>query len=60
MIFKSRKKLFPVDKNFDTISQNEAFVKIRFYYAEKLLSPARTSKNKPSKMVSNGSRDVNL
>ena len=46
----SRKKvvnkiiLFPIDKNSDSTSQNEGFVKkIRFHYAEKLLSPAEIS-----------------
>ena len=47
----SRKKvvnkiiLFPIDKNSDSTSQNEGFVKkIRFHYAEKLLSPAENLK----------------
>ena len=51
MVSTSRKKavnkkiLFPIDKNFDSTSQNEGFVKkIRFKYAEKLLSPAGISK----------------
>ena len=54
MAFTSRKKaankkmLFPIDRNFDSTSQNEGFVKkTRFHYAEKLLlSPAETSKKK--------------
>ena len=34
--------LFPLNKNFDSTSRNEGFVKkMRFLYAEKLLSPAR-------------------
>ena len=57
MVFTRRKKpvnkriLFPIDKNSDSTSQNEGFVKnIRFHYAEKLLSPAGISK----KPVKNG------
>ena len=39
--------LFPIDKNSDSNSQNEGFVKkMRFHYAEKLLSPAERSKKK--------------
>ena len=47
----SRKKalnkiiLFPIDRNSDSTNQNEGFVKkVRFHYAEKLLSPAEISK----------------
>ena len=37
--------LFLIDRNSDSNRQNERFVKkIRFYYAEKLLSPAGISK----------------
>ena len=46
MVFTNRKKLvnkiilFLKDRNSDSITQNEGFVKkIRFYYAEKLLLP---------------------
>ena len=43
--------LFPIGRNSDSTSQNEGFVKkIRFHYAEKLLSPAGISK----KHVQNG------
>ena len=52
MVSTSRKKavnkriLFPIDRNSDSTSQNEGFVKkIRFHYAEKLLSPAGISKH---------------
>ena len=56
MAFTSRKKavnkkmLFPIDRNFDSTSQNEGFVKkTRFHYVEKLLlSPAEISKKKNS------------
>ena len=51
MVSTNRKKaankiiLFPIDRNSDSTSQNEGFVKkIRFHYAEKLLSPAGISK----------------
>ena len=51
MVSTSRKKaankriLFPIDRNTDSTSQNEGLViKIRFHYAEKLLSLARISK----------------
>ena len=51
MVSTSRKKavnkriLFPIDRNSDSTSQNEGFVKkIRFHYAEKLLSPTGISK----------------
>ena len=47
----SRKKavnkriLFPIDKNSDSTSQNEGFVKeIRFHYTKNLLSPTEISK----------------
>ena len=41
----NKKKLFPIGRNSDSTSQNEGFVKkIRFHYAEKLLSPAGISK----------------
>ena len=34
-------KLFPTDRNSDSINQNEGFVKdMRFNFAKKLLSPA--------------------
>ena len=37
--------LFPLYKNFDSTSRNERFIKkIRFHYAEKLLSPPGISK----------------
>ena len=36
----NKRILFPIDRNSDPTSQNEGFVKrIRFHYAEKLLSP---------------------
>ena len=46
--------LFPIDRNFDSTSQNEGFVKkTRFHYAEKLLlSPAEISKK--NLLVKNG------
>ena len=51
MVSTSRKKavhkriLFPIDRNSDSNSQDEGFVKkIHFHYAEKLLSPAGISK----------------
>ena len=54
----SRKKavnkriLFPIDKNSDSTSQNERFVKqIRFHYTKNLLSPTEIFK----KHVKNGS-----
>ena len=57
MVSTSRKKaankriLFPIDRNSDSTSQNEGFVKkTRFHYAEKLLSSAGISK----KLVKNG------
>ena len=47
----NKRILFPIDRNSDSTSQNEGFVKnIRFHYAEKLLSPAGISK----KPVKNG------
>ena len=53
--------LFPLDKNSDSISQNEGFVKnIRFHYAEKLLSTVGISKNNSLKMASNNRREVTL
>ena len=57
---KNKRILSPSDKNSESISQNERFVKkIRFHYAEKkLFSPAGISKNKPSKMVSGSRREV--
>ena len=59
MAFTSRKKavnkkmLFLIDRNFDSTSQNEGFVKkTRFHHVEKLLlSPAEISKKK---LVKNG------
>ena len=45
--------LFPIDRNSDSTSQNEGFVKkIRFHYAEKLLSPAGISKKTRKKCFS--------
>ena len=51
MVSPSRRKalnkriLFPIDRNSDSTSQNEGFVKkIRFHYAGKLLSPTGLSK----------------
>ena len=59
MVTTSRKKavnkriLFPIDRNSDSTSQNERFVKkIRFHYAEKLLSPAGLSKKNRKKWFS--------
>ena len=47
----NKKILFSIDRNFESTNQNEGFVKkIRFYYAEKLLSPAGISR----KTVING------
>ena len=41
----NKRTLFPIGRNSDSTSQNEGFVKkIRFHYAEKLLSPAGISK----------------
>ena len=58
MVSKSRKKavnkriLFPIDRNSDSTSQNEGFVKkIRFHYAEKLLSPGGLSKKTRKKWL---------
>ena len=58
MVSKSRKKavnkriLFPIDRSFDSTSQNEGFVKnMRFHYAEKLLSPAGISKKTRQKWL---------
>ena len=52
----NKRILFPLDKNSDSISQNEGFVKnIRFHYAEKLLSTVGISKNNSLKMaIKNG------
>ena len=51
MVSTSRKKvvnkrtLFPIGRNSDSTSQKEGFIKkIRFHYAEKLVSLAGTSK----------------
>ena len=59
MVSTSRKKvvnkriLFPMNRNSDSSSQNEVFIKnIRFHYAAKLLSPTGISK-KLIKIVSN-------
>ena len=56
----SRKKavnkriLFPIDRNSDSTIQNELFVKkMRFHYAEKLLSSTEISK----KLVKNGFKE---
>ena len=58
MVFTRRKKpvnkriLFPIDRNSDSTSQNEGFVKkIRFHYAEKLLSPEGMSKKTRKKWL---------
>ena len=58
MVSTSRKKtvnkriLFTIDKNSDSTSQNEGFVKkIRFHYAKKLLSPAERSKKTRKKWL---------
>ena len=41
----NKRILFPIDRNFDSTTQNEGFVKkIRFHRAERLLSPAGISK----------------
>ena len=41
----NKRILFPIDRNSDSNSQNEGFVKkIHFHYAEKLLSLAGISK----------------
>ena len=57
----NKRILFPLDKNSDSISQNEGFVKnIRFHYAEKLLSTVGISKNNSLKMASNNRREVTL
>ena len=43
--FHKQEILFSIDRNSDSTSQNEGFVKkIRLHYAEKLLSPAEISK----------------
>ena len=66
MVSKSRKEavnkriLFPINRTSDSTSQNEGFVKkIRFHYAEKLLSPAVISK-KHEKMASSSRREITL
>ena len=47
----NKRILFSIDRNPDSTTQNEGFVKkIRFHYGEKLLSPAGVSK----KTVKNG------
>ena len=58
MVSKSRKKavnkkmLFSIDRNSDSTSQNEGFVKkIRFHYAEKVFSPEGISKKRPKKCL---------
>ena len=58
MVSTSRKKavneriLFTIDKNPDSTSQNEGFVKkIRFHYAKKLLSLAERSKKTSKKWL---------
>ena len=58
MVSASRKKavniriLFPIDKNSDSTSQNEGlFTKIRFHYAEKLLSPGVISRKTRQKWL---------
>ena len=41
----NKRILFPIDKNSDSTSQNEGFVKkIRFHYTKNLLSPTEISK----------------
>ena len=46
----NKRILFLIDKNSDSTSQNEGFIKkIRFHYAEKLLSRAGISKKKQQK-----------
>ena len=44
----NKRILFPIDRNSDSISQNEGFVRYVSTNAEKLLSPAEISK-KPVK-----------
>ena len=45
-------KLFPTDRNSDSINQNEGFVKnMRFNFAKKLLSPAETSFKENKKLL---------
>ena len=58
MVSTSKKKavnktiLFQIDKNSDSTSLNEGFVKkVRFHYAEKLLSPEGTSKKARKKWL---------
>ena len=42
----NKRTLFPLHRNSDSTSQNEGLIKkIRFYHAEKLLSPVEISKN---------------
>ena len=60
-LHKQENKRILLDKNSNSISQNEGFAKkIRLHYAENLLSPAGISKNKPSKVVSSSRREVTL
>ena len=55
------RKLFPINRNFDSTSQNEEFIEImRFHYPKKLLSPGGISKKKHGKMSSNSRREVTL
>ena len=50
---------FPLDKNFDSISRNEGFVKkVRFHCAGKLLSLEGISRKIPQKTVSSSRREV--
>ena len=63
MVSTSRKKainkriLFPLDRNSDSTSQNERFIrKIRFHYAKKLPSPAGIPKKIRKKWFQIGKR----
>ena len=49
----NKRILFPIDRNSDSTNQHEGFVKkIRFHFAEKLLSPAGISKKTRKKWFS--------
>ena len=57
----NKRILFPKDKNSDSKSQNEGFVKkTRFQYAEKLVLPAVISEKNRKKCFSIVEREVTL
>ena len=67
MVSTSRKKavnkriLFPIDRNSDSTSEIEGFIKnIRFHYSEKLLSPAGIFKKTSKKWFPLARKSVTL